>query len=78
MSLTIVKATSTRIVLSLQMLGGKPETWWVDPRCPGAPGQIIAHNAAGETCTLGSFRTKDGTNQQPDYARLRRLCGFKS
>lgn len=75
MALTIIKASSSRIDIELEC-SGVVERLWVDPKNPGLPGAISAQGKNGG-CSLGHFRTRDGTKLQPDYVRLRKLCGFR-
>lgn len=74
MSLTINKTHSDRFEVTLVLLTGT-ESWVVPRKQLGGLGSLFAHRKGDlrEVCSIGSFRTKDGTAMQPDYIKLRGL-----
>lgn len=74
MPLTILKVTPKAVRVRIE-ISNPPSThdWTVDRRQFGSIGSIVAHNEDGGRCTIGNFRTRDGSQMQPDYAKLRKL-----
>jgi hypothetical protein len=74
MSLEIVKVSPDAVRVRIVTAEPKQEReWLVDRRRFGSIGAISARADNGEKCTIGMFRTRDGSAILPEYARLRRL-----
>lgn len=72
----VLKVTPATVRIHLAtVLPDQARDWIVDRADFGSIGGIRATTDDGDVCTLGMFRSRDGTAMHPEYARLRKLLG---
>lgn len=77
MTIEVVKIHSDRVEVRLTLDKGYESQgglWQVPKYQLGGIGLLYAHRPKDtkDYCSLGSFRTRDGTQMQPDYLKLRK------